>query len=76
LRKKAGYNPDDLISVYFDGDEEIKKIFFDFADNIKSETKLKNIENAKTDLPAGGQGVDQFIELKIDNQNLWLGVKK
>ncbi|AKM81885.1 TPA: isoleucine--tRNA ligase [Candidatus Berkelbacteria bacterium] len=69
LRKKSGYSPDDLVELFADGNLGIIDLIKKFKDEIKNETKL-------TDIKFERREVDQSIDIKLNNDDLWIGVKK
>jgi len=72
MRKKAGLKPKDRILVRYSANAELSKILVRNKKFILKEAKVK-------DLMAGGkpkQTFDVERELKVDQQILWLGIKK
>jgi len=73
MRKRAGLKPGDKILVKCSGDPEINRILEKNKNFILKEAKIK-------DLIFGGKLIKEVFdfekETKVDNQNLWLAIKK
>lgn len=69
MRKKANFKPEDEISVEYES-EEIDKILEDHKDFILKETRAQSFE------PKSGSSFDLEKEFSLENQKLWLGIKK
>jgi len=70
LRKKAGYLPKDQIYLWLEVPKEIKFAVNKYLDNFKERVGAKNIEFRRT------KEFDAELETKIDNEPIWLGIKK
>jgi len=70
LRKKAGYLPKDQIYLWLEAPKEIKFAVNKYLDNFKERVGAKNIEFRRT------KEFDAELETKIDNEPIWLGIKK
>ncbi|MBU1167266.1 hypothetical protein KKC60_02550, partial [Patescibacteria group bacterium] len=71
MRKAADYKVDDRIEVFFTGPAEVEKVLKKFADYIKNETLIiADITKEKV------IDTDQDNDLKIDDHEFWLGIKK
>ena len=72
MRKKAGLKPVNKILVQYRGSSALNKILAKRKDFVKKEVIAEDVEFTKTPKM-------KFIaekELKIDNETLWLGIKK
>jgi len=72
MRKAARFKPKDRISVRYSGDEEIDKILSKAKDFILKETKAEDFMPGRR--PTRVYDVEK--EIKINQHNLWLGIKK
>jgi isoleucyl-tRNA synthetase len=72
MRKKAGFKPGDKILVQYSGEREISEILEKNKKFILEETKAENFGK----VARLGESIDQQKEIKFDNQNLFLGIKK
>ena len=72
MRKSAGYKPRYKVSVRYSGDAELNKILERNREFILIELTAKDF--LEGDRPK--QVFDIEKQFKIDNQNLWLGIKK
>jgi len=70
MRKKGNLRPEDRIEVYISGDEELIKLLEKNKTEFLLQTKAKNILFRKK-----GKNPVQEAEIKIEDQNLWLGLK-
>jgi len=71
MRKKAEYQPQDKVSIYFKGDEEIEEILTNFSNYIKKEGRIENFSLGKE-----AKNFDVEKEFKIKEKGLWVGIKK
>jgi isoleucyl-tRNA synthetase len=71
LRKEAGFQIDDRIVTYWDGDEELSAIVDEWRDYIQAETLSQALVSGP--VPAK---VDQQVSLKLGGHPLTLGVKR
>lgn len=71
MRKKAEYQPQDKVSIYFKGDGEIEEILTNFSNYIKKEGRIENFSLGKE-----AKNFDVEKEFKIKEKGLWVGIKK
>ncbi|MFA5133213.1 MAG: isoleucine--tRNA ligase [Patescibacteria group bacterium] len=69
LRKEAGLTPQDSISLFLEAEENLKKVFARFENEIKKSTVAKEIIFKKEDTLKSG-------EIKISEMPVWIGLKK
>ncbi|OQB06460.1 MAG: Isoleucine--tRNA ligase 2 [bacterium ADurb.Bin212] len=70
LRKKAGFEVNDRIILYYSSDSDvINQTLEQFSDEVSHETLAIRIENNK-------HQVENEEEIKIDSHNLWLGISR
>jgi isoleucyl-tRNA synthetase len=72
MRKTAKFKPKDRILVRYSGAKELNEILSRNKDFILRETKAKSFEAGKR--PKSVFNIEK--EIKIDQQKLWLAVKK
>jgi len=70
LRKEAGYLPKDKIYLWLETSKEIEFAINKYLNNFKQKIGAKNIEFRRTDK------FGTELETKIDDQQIWIGVKK
>jgi len=70
LRQKAGYQPKDKICLFIEMHDDLQKIINQNLKEFKSEIGAGNIKFEKVENP------DAEEETKIDNQKIWVGIKK
>jgi len=72
MRKKAGYKPEDKISIFYSGDDTVNSVLKKKKEYVLKESKaekfeMKNKEEISYDLDRS---------LNINNQEIWLAIKK
>jgi isoleucyl-tRNA synthetase len=72
MRKRAGYKPKDIISVYYFGTKGLNKILTKKKNLVLRETKAKDFRLGKK----LKRVFDVEEEIKVDQQQLWLAIKK
>ncbi len=72
MRKKAGLIPKDKISVFFEGSDNVKKILEENKDYILKEVIAQDFRIKKEP----EKEFDSEKEIKVDDQTLWLAIKK
>jgi isoleucyl-tRNA synthetase len=70
MRRSAGFEIADHITVYYQGDEYIKRVMADFSDYIRQETLSEQLVD---EVPPGGAFQENF---KLEGHELSVGVKK
>ena len=70
LRKEAGYTPKDNIHLWLEGPREIELAVNKYLKDFKEKIGAKNIEFRRA------EKFDAEEETKIDDQKIWVGIKK
>jgi len=79
MRKKSKLKPQDNISVIYYSVPDLKEILERNKNNILREGKIKYFkfdDKIKKDLSISKQGFNISEEVKVDNNQLWLAIKK
>jgi len=74
MRKKANLKPKDKIQVWFSGVNALNEIILKNKEFILEEARVKDLDLIPGE--KGGRVYDAENEIKIDQQNLWLAIKK
>jgi isoleucyl-tRNA synthetase len=72
MRKKAGFRPEDKISVWCSGSQNLNDILAKNKEIIRREGKIKALQIGEK----RKEIFDAEKQLEIDKQKLWLGIKK
>lgn len=72
MRKKGGYRPEHRILIRFEGEKRLNKILLENKDTILKQVKAEELRIG--DRPKLVFDVER--EIKIDQQKLWLGIKR
>jgi isoleucyl-tRNA synthetase len=70
LRKEAGYTPKDKIYLWLELPNEIESAINKHLKDFKEKIGAKNVEFRRT------EKFDAELETKIDNEKIWIGIKK
>jgi len=70
LRKETGYTPKDKIYLWLEGQKEIEFAVNKYLNDFKEKVGAESVEFRRTEKS------DAELETKIDDQKIWIGIKK